>query len=92
MEGPMIPRTARRLRARKQRWCVLFGTVALGAATLGIAGFATPASADDPHRDTIAVECSSGIVTQGDVSTSSMVVARIPSSALTDVPGGCVTR
>ena len=66
--------------------------MALGATAFGVAGFAAPASATDPHRDTITVECTTGTVTQGDVQTSAMVVAKIPASALTDVPGGCVTR
>jgi hypothetical protein len=87
-----IPRPTFRERARQQRWRILAGTVALGATAFGVASFAAPASATDPHRDTITVECTTGIVTQGDVQTSSMVVARIPSSALADVPGGCVTR
>lgn len=91
MEGP-IHRSPTGQRARPYRWSILAGTVALGAATLGVAAFATPASAEYPHRDTTIVECTSGIVTVGGVSTSSIVVTWIPSSELTNVPGGCVTR
>jgi hypothetical protein len=68
------------------------GAVALGATTLGVASVATPASATDPIRDTITVECTTGTVTEGDVQMSAMVVAKIPSSALPDVPEGCVAR
>ena len=91
MEGP-IHRSTQVQRARQPRWSILAGTVALGAATLGIALLAIPASASKSYRDTTTVECTSGIVTDGDVSTSSMVVTRIPTDELTDVPGGCVTR
>ena len=87
-----IPHPTFRERARRQRWRILAGTVALGATAFGAASFAAPASATDPHHDTITVECTTGIVTQGDVRTSAMSVARIPASALTDVPGGCVAR
>jgi hypothetical protein len=81
-----------RERAQRPRWRILAGTMALGATAFGVASFAAPASATDPSRDTITVECTSGIVTQGDVQTSAMVVAKIPASALADVPGGCVAR
>ena len=91
MEGT-IPRPKLRERAGQQRWRILAGTVALGATAFGVASFAAPASATDPHRDTITVECTTGTVTDGDVQTSSMVVAKIPASALPDVPGGCVVR
>jgi hypothetical protein len=66
--------------------------VALGATAFGVASFATPASATDPLRDTITVECTTGIVTQGDIQTSAMVVTKIPVSDFTGVPGGCVAR
>jgi hypothetical protein len=89
---PTFTRPTLRERAQRQRWRILAGTVALGATACGVASFAAPASATDPHRDTITVECTTGIVTQGDIQTSAMVVARIPASALTDIPGGCVAR
>jgi hypothetical protein len=79
-------------RVRRHRWRILAGTAALSAAAVGVALVATPASADDPHRDTVIVECSSGIVTQGDIQTSALSVARVPADALANVPGGCVTR
>ena len=93
MEGP-IHCSPSGQQARQLRWSFLAGTVALGAATLGIAMLAVSASASasNPHRETTIVECTSGIVTDGDVSTSSMVVTRIPTDALANVPGGCVTR
>jgi len=91
MEGT-IPRPTLRERARQQRWRIPAGTVALGATAFGVASFAAPASATDPHRDTITVECTTGTVTETDVQTSAMVVAKIPASALPDVPGGCVAR
>jgi len=87
-----LTRPTFRERAQRQRWRILAGTVALGATAFGVASFAAPASATDPNRDTITVECTSGIVTQGDVQTSAMVVAKIPASALPDIPGGCVAR
>jgi hypothetical protein len=87
-----IPRPTVRERARQQRWRILAGTVALSATAFGVATFAAPASATDPNRDTIIVECTTGIITQGDIQTSAMVVTKIPASALTDLPGGCVAR
>ena len=80
------------LRAPRHRWRILAGSVALAATSVGVAALATPASADDPHRDTVIVECDSGIVTQGDIQTSALSVTRVPADALTDVPGGCVVR
>ena len=91
MDGT-IPLPTPSVRAPRRRWRILAGTVALTATAIGVAAVATPASADDPHRDTVIVECSSGIVTQGDIQTSALSVARVPADALTDVPGGCVTR
>ena len=85
----------REQKIRGQRWRLLVGSVALGAAALGLSscGFpTTTASTDEAPSSTAVVECSSGIVTNGDVQTSSMVVAKIPASALPDVPGGCVVR
>jgi hypothetical protein len=76
------------------RWRILVGSVALGAAALGLTscGFpATTASTDDPSG-TAVVECSSGIVTQGDIQTSSLFVAKVPASELPDTPGGCTVQ
>ena len=76
------------------RWRILVGSVALGAAALGLTscGFpATTASTDDPSGTAI-VECSSGIVTQGDIQTSSLFVAKVPASELPDTPGGCTVQ
>jgi hypothetical protein len=76
------------------RWRLLVGSVALGAAALGLSscGFpATTASTDVPS-DTAVVECSSGTVTQGDVQTSSLFVAKIPAGEQPDIPGGCTVK
>ena len=76
------------------RWRILVGSVALGAAALGLTscGFpGTTASTDDPSGTAI-VECSSGIVTQGDIQTSSLFVAKVPASELPDTPGGCTVQ
>ena len=78
-----IQRRGRALPAR----AVALGAAVLGALTLGLA---LPASADDPAGGII--ECRSGIVTQGDVSMSSMVVARVPAAQLPDTPGDCSVR
>ena len=91
MDGT-IPRPSFRERAQRQKWRILVGTVALGATAFGVASIAAPASATDQDRDTIIVECTTGIVTQGDVQTSAMVVTKMPASALADIPGGCVAR
>ena len=77
---------------RLSRWRILAGTVALTATSFGVAAMATPASADDPSGPTAVVECRSGIVTQGDVQTSSLSVATIPTGSIPDVPGGCTVR
>jgi len=73
------------------RWRILIGSVALGAASLGPASgglAAATASTNDPSG-TAVVECSSGIVTQGDVQTSSLFVAKVPAGEHPDIPGGC---
>jgi hypothetical protein len=79
---------------RGNRWRVLVGSVALGAAALGLSscGFpATTASTDEPSS-TAVVECTSGTVTQGDVQTSSLFVAKIPAGQQPDIPGGCTVK
>ena len=76
------------------RWRILVGSVALGAAALGLSscGFpATSASTDTPSG-TAVVECSSGTVTQGDVQTSSLFVAKVPAGEHPDIPGGCTVQ
>jgi hypothetical protein len=77
---------------RQRRRALPAKAVALFAAALGAitVGLAIPASADDPASGII--ECRSGIVTQGDVSMSSMVVARVPAAQLPDTPGDCSLR
>ncbi|HEX5586658.1 MAG TPA: hypothetical protein VFZ17_05080 [Acidimicrobiia bacterium] len=55
------------------------------------AGWGYPASAvptDDSPSDAAIVECRSGIVTDGDVQTSSLVVTRVD-AAPSELPGGC---
>jgi hypothetical protein len=64
-------------------------TVALAATSLGAATVvsSSTASADDSGTASKIVQCDSGIVTQGDIQTSSLVVGRVPADTLT--PGGC---
>ena len=75
-------------------WRVLTGAVALGATSFGALGICAAASAtvDDPSGGTKIVQCSSGTVTNGDVSTSSLFVAKVPASAIHDVPGDCTVQ
>ena len=81
-----------RNRVHLSRWRILAGTVAFAATSFGAAALAAPASADDPSGATAVVECRSGIVTQGDVQTSSLRVTAIPAGSIPDVPGGCTVR
>jgi hypothetical protein len=78
------------------RWRLLVGSVALGAAALGLSscGFpATSASTDEAPSGTQVVQCSSGIITQGDVQTSSLFVAKLPAGEQPpDLPGGCTVQ
>ena len=69
----------------------LVGATTLGALSLIAAGSALPASAgaaDDTRGGTTIVECRSGIVTDGDVQTSSLVATRVD-AAPPELPGGC---
>ncbi len=79
---------------RGQRWRILVGSVALGAAALGLSssGVAAATAATDSPSGTAVVECSSGIVTQGDVQTSSRFVAKVPAGEQPDIPGGCTVQ
>ena len=77
------------------RWRLLVGSVALGAAALGLSscGFpATSASTDEAPSGTQVVQCSSGTVTQGDISMSALNVTRVPDGEQPDVPGGCTVQ
>ena len=76
------------------RWRVLVGSVALGAAALGLSscGFPATTAATDNPSGTAVVECSSGNVTQGDVQISSLFVAKIPAGEHPDIPGGCTVQ
>jgi hypothetical protein len=85
----------REQKIRGRRWRLLVGSVALGAAALGLSscGFAsTTAATDDAPSHTAVVECTSGIVTNGDIQTSSLVVTRVPPGVHPDVPGGCTVQ
>jgi hypothetical protein len=77
----------------RSRRRLLVGSVALGAAGLAAAGVtlptATASTEDKAPSPTKVVVCSSGIVTEGDVQTSSMVVTRVPAGEQPDIPGGC---
>jgi len=81
-------------RIRGQRWRILVGSVALVAAPLALSssGLAAATAATDSPSGTVVVECSSGIVTQGDVQTSSRFVARVPAGEHADIPGGCTVQ
>ena len=64
-----------------QRWRLLVGSVALGAAALGLTSFGFPAataSTDEAPSSTAVVECTSGTVTQGDIQMSALVVRGCP--------------
>jgi hypothetical protein len=85
----------REQRIRGRRWRLLVGTAAFGVAALGLssAGFpTTTAAADEAPSHTAVVECTSGTITNGDVHTSSLFVARVPADVHPDLPGGCVVR
>jgi hypothetical protein len=85
----------REQKIRGPRWRLLVGSVALGAAALGLSscGFpATTAATDEAPSHTAVVECSSGTVTHGDVQTSSLFVARVPAGVHPDLPGGCTVQ
>lgn len=86
-----MERLGARLHGRRRR--VLTGTLALGALSLVAAGSALPAASvmatDDARGGTAIVECRSGIVTDGDVQTSSMSVTRVDAAHVPDLPGGC---
>ena len=78
-----------------QRWRLLAATVALGAAALGLSSCGFPASTaatDEAPSNTAVVECSSGTVTQGDISMSALVVTKVPAGEQPDVPGGCTVK
>jgi len=78
-----------------QRWRLLVGTVALGAAALGLSSCGFPASTattDEAPSNTAVVECSSGIITQGDIEMSALVVTKVPAGEQPDVPGGCTVN
>ena len=78
-----------------QRWRILVGSVALGAAALGLSscGFpATTAATDEAPSNTAVVECSSGTVTQGDIEMSALTVTKVPAGEQPDVPGGCTVK
>jgi len=88
-----IEMAIREQKIRGQRWRLLVGSVALGAAALGLSscGFpATTAATDETPSSTAVVECNSGTVTNGDIQTSSLFVARVPAGEHPDLPGGCV--
>ena len=85
----------REQKIRGPRWRLLVGSVALGAAALGLSscGFpATTAATDEAPSHTAVVECNSGITTSGDVQTSSLFVARVPAGVQPDLPGGCTVQ
>ena len=80
---------------RGQRWRLLVGSVALGAAALGLSscGFpTTTATTDEAPSGTAVVECSSGTITNGDVQMSALVVEKSPAGEHPDFPGDCTVH
>ena len=77
-----------------RRWRLLVGTVALGAAALGLSscGFPATTATDEAPSNTAVVECSSGTVTEGDIQMSALVVTKVPAGEQPDVPGGCTVQ
>ena len=77
-----------------KRWPTLVSSVALGVAALGLssAGIAAATASTDDPSGTAVVECSSGSVTQGDVQTSSLFVAKLPANEQPEIPGGCTVK
>jgi hypothetical protein len=85
----------REQKIRGRRWRLLVGSVALGAAALGLSSCGFPASTaatDEAPSGTAVVECSSGTVTSGDISMSALHVTRIPAGEHPDVPGDCTVQ
>ena len=80
--------------AHGNRWRVLVGSVAFGAVSLGLAtgGFAAATASTSDPSGTAVVECSSGTVTEGDIQTSSLFVAKVPAGEHPDIPGGCTVQ
>ncbi len=78
---------------RGRRGRILAGTLALSALSLVTvgSGFAAASASptDDSGHGTAIVECRSGVVTDGDIQTSSLSVAKVPAASLPDLPGGC---
>jgi hypothetical protein len=87
----MAPRGSNQ-KVREHRWRVLIGSVALGVAALGLSGSGIATASTGDPSSTVVVECNSGIVTQGDVQTSSLFVAKVPADQLPDTPGGCTVK
>jgi hypothetical protein len=85
----------REQKIRGPRWRLLVGSVALGAAALGLSSCGFPSSTattDDAPSSTAVVECSSGIITTGDIQMSALSVTRIPAGEHPDVPGDCTVQ
>jgi len=70
---------------RRKAWAL----VALGVAALGIGSVATPALADSGSGDAPrgVIECTSGVITDGEVSMSALTVTR--TDTLPTSPGDC---
>jgi hypothetical protein len=81
------------LKIPARRGRILVGTLAFGTLSLFAAGcgYSTHSAVptDDSSGGTAIVECRSGIVTDGDVQTSSLSVTKVPAAQLPELPGGC---
>jgi hypothetical protein len=85
----------REQKIRGQRWRLLVGSVALGAAALGLSSCGFPASTgatDEAPSGTTVVECNSGTITNGDVQMSALTVTKVPAGEHPDVPGDCTVQ
>jgi hypothetical protein len=90
-----IEMAMREQKIRGPRWRLLVGSVALGAAALGLSscGFpSTTAATDEAPSGTTVVECTSGTITSGDVQMSALVVQRSPAGEHPDFPGDCTVQ
>ena len=68
---------------------VLLGTAVIGMLSLvAVGATSATATSDDIRSDAAIVECRSGVVTDGDISMSSLTVTRVD-AAPPELPGGC---
>jgi hypothetical protein len=78
----------REIHARRR---ILAGTLAVGALSLATAGCGFPAASavSGASGGTAIVECRSGVVTDGEIRTSSMSVTKVDATQVPELPEGC---